>query len=238
MDGLTDTVLQQTPTAARPLLGMTVLVVEDSRFASEAVRLMCLRSGARIRRADSIAAARRHLSIYRPTVLLVDLGLPDGSGLSLIKGFAGASPRIEVILGTSGDTGLQDRVMAACADGFIPKPVDSLAAFQSEILKHLPADRQPPAPRLLADDVIKPDPIAYQDDLTHIAQVLRGPAGDQTLDYVAQFLGGIARSARDHEMDAAVTQLTRLRRKGQDISQGVAVLSTMVDARLAAASPV
>ncbi|MEL7181360.1 MAG: response regulator, partial [Pseudomonadota bacterium] len=54
METLDDLMFTRAPTARRPLLGLTVLVVEDSRFASDAVRLMCLRSGARIRRADSL----------------------------------------------------------------------------------------------------------------------------------------------------------------------------------------
>ena len=80
-DDLESFVLTQSPTAERPLLGLTVLVVEDSRFACEAMRLLCLRSGARIRRADSLKSARRHLSVYRPSIVVVDLGLPDDFGL-------------------------------------------------------------------------------------------------------------------------------------------------------------
>ena len=49
------------PTVNRSLLGLTVLVIEDSNFACEAMRLLCLRSVARIRRADSLRSARQHL---------------------------------------------------------------------------------------------------------------------------------------------------------------------------------
>ncbi len=94
--------LSNHPSPDRPLAGRTVLLVEDSRFASEAIRLLCLRSGARIRRADCLTAARRHLAVYRPSVVIVDMGLPDGSGAELIEELARATPRVPVILGTSG----------------------------------------------------------------------------------------------------------------------------------------
>ena len=93
------------PTREQPLAGITALLVEDSRCASEAMRLLALKSGARLRRADSLAAAHRHLSVYRPMLVIVDMGLPDGSGAELIGTLARAEPRVPVLLGTSGDPG-------------------------------------------------------------------------------------------------------------------------------------
>ena len=236
METLDDLLFTRAPTARRPLLGLTVLIVEDSRFASEAVRLMCLRSGARIRRADSLENARRHLAIYRPNVLLVDVGLPDVSGLSLIRAVAGATPRIDVVLGISGEDHRHD-VLTAGANGYIAKPVGSLAAFQSAILDHLPQNRQPPSPRRVPDETIRPDPIAYRDDLSHIAQVLDDTDDDGALDYVTQFLGGIARIAQDHDLDAAVANLTKLRRAGRNPDAGVVALSQLVQTRIATGGP-
>ena len=110
----------------RPLNGKTVLIVEDSRFICEAARLMCLHSGARLRGADSLAAARRHLNVYFPTIVIIDVGLPDGSGLQLISELAGASPRISVILDTSGDDLMHHQSLKAGADGFLAKPFENL----------------------------------------------------------------------------------------------------------------
>lgn len=196
------------PGPERPLLGITVLAIEDSRFASEAIRLMCLRSGARMRRADSLAAAHRHLAVYRPTVVIADMGLPDGSGASLIAELAVARPRVPVLLGTSGDADAAAAALAAGADGFLPKPVENLAAFQQAILAHLPAGAAPRGPRALPSDVVMPDPVALEDDLQHAADILEGRVPG-TPDYVAQFLAAVAMSAHDAGLAAAATEGAR-----------------------------
>lgn len=236
MDTVDDFMMTRPPTARRPLLGLTVLVVEDSRFACEAVRLLCLRSGARIRRADSLAHAAKHLGVYRPSVLIVDVGLPDGSGLDLIQSCAAVATRIDVILGTSGDTDIESAVLAAGADGFIAKPIASLSAFQSAILTHLPQDRHPPGPRLLTNEIISPDMIAYQDDLSHVASVIDGNEGPENLGYITQFLGGLARSVADDDLDQAVSALAEKHALGSSTPADLTALGAMVQTRLTAGS--
>lgn len=220
------------PTATRPLLGLTVLVIEDSRFACEAMRLLCLRSGARIRRADCLRSARRHLQVYRPSVVIVDIGLPDGSGSELITELTTVEPRVDVVLGTSGDPDGEAQAINAGADGFLAKPITSLGVFQQAVLSNLPADRQPSGLREIPDETINPDRMAFQDDMAHIADVLQDTDDETALDYVAQFLGGVARSAQDKGLEKAATALADARAAGASAQSETAALAGLVQQRL------
>lgn len=235
-DDLSDLVADREPTADRPLLGLTVLVVEDSRFACEAMRLLCLRSGARLRRADCLRSARRHLMSYRPSVVIVDLGLPDGSGLDLIREIAARQPRVPVILATSGNAEGEEPALDAGADGFLPKPIESLHGFQQAILSALPRRTGPLVLRPVGDaeDRVRPDPIALRDDLAHVAALLgRAPEGP-ALHYLAQFLSGVALSAHDAPLRAAAEALSRDRMAGRGIAGDMRRLSGLVQTRLSA----
>lgn len=232
-DDLSDFIATRVATANRPLLGLTVLVVEDSRYASEAMRPLCLRSGARIRRADCLRSAARHLQCYRPGVVVVDMGLPDGSGADLIRVIRDMAPPLPVVLATSGDPDAEDEAMEAGADGILPKPVESLALFQQAILSALPRESRPFGLRALSDERVEPDPLALRDDLIHMAQLLAHAPDRRELGYVAQFLTGVARSAHDDALERAASALGRA---GTPSEAAVSRLAGMVQQRLAAGS--
>ena len=225
--------LTPAPTVNRPLLGLTVLVVEDSRFACEAMRLLCLRSGARIRRADCLRSARRHLQVYRPAIVILDLGLPDGSGAELMHELNEANPRVDVILGTSGDDMNEAVALAAGADGFLAKPLSSLAAFQNKVVSLLPEASRPSGLREIVDDQVQPDEIAFRDDMAHVADMLTTEADGKTLEYIARFLEGVGISAHDEPLTAAAHELREARRKGQALHPFTARVAGLVQERLA-----
>lgn len=232
MDELDTFAPKFSPTAKRPLLGLTVLVVEDSRYASEAMRLMCLSSGARIRRADCLRSARRHLQVYRPSVVVIDIGLPDGSGLDLIAELDRATPRVGAILALSGDDHMRSAALVAGADSFMAKPATALGAFQQAVLAALPKDQQSGAPFAASTETVTPDPLAFRDDMTHIASLLDAPQSGPVLDYVAQFLGSVARSARDDSLETAAADLAMARASGGVSPAKVARLAGLVHERL------
>jgi CheY-like chemotaxis protein len=213
------------------LFAVTILLVEDSRSTSEAIRLFAAESGARVRRADSLHAASRHLAIYRPNVVMIDLGLPDGDGLALIRHLAAAATPLDAIVALSGhERGTwQDAAHAAGAAACLEKPIPSLRAFQEAILSVLPdADsRRAPEERALAVVGRASVNAALIEDLRRarglLAQAL--PCGDtETVAYCAQFL----RSVGDMLGDSALA----IAAAGASDTAGADRLSTLLAARL------
>ena len=186
---------------ALPLSGLTILVVEDSRFASDALRLMCQRSGARLRRAETMEQARAHLRTYCPDVVIVDLGLPDGRGDGLIRDLVTRRQGM-VVLGLSGDPEGRAEALAAGAFGFVDKPFGSLGAFQRLILRHMPG-RFAPTLRDEGSAGQAGDPLALHDDLAHAADLMAMGMDAAERGYLARFVAGLARSTGDADLAAA-----------------------------------
>ncbi|WP_170063416.1 response regulator [Albidovulum inexpectatum] len=128
-----------------PLAGMTVLLVEDSGSASEVLGLACVRSGAHVRRAGNLDLARRLFVSLCPDVAVVDLGLPDGSGLDLIREVS-KMPGVQTgLIAISGDDRAGDDAMAAGADKFIAKPFPGLVSMVRAMLEVTGNGRGPAA---------------------------------------------------------------------------------------------
>ncbi|GEM_PF-1157895 len=184
-----------------PLAGVTILLVEDSRYCAEAMRLLCRKSGARLRRADCQRAAYRHLATYRPSVVVVDIGLPDGCGLDLVRSIRARGNRARpVILVCSGDDPTEARAaaQAAGADEFLSKPLCDPAQFQRKMAALLPGlevrDTQKP---IALHGKIEPDNLAVVDDLRNIRTILLEAIETQKrgrVAYCAQFLLSLAQT--------------------------------------------
>lgn len=198
-----DSTLRSGASRRMGLQGVTILLVEDSRFASDGVRRLAMAVGARLRRAESLALARRHLATYRPDVVIVDIGLPDGSGLELVHDLTRRCPGAPVVLALSGDPDMEERALRAGAADFLCKPIGSLGDFQQAVLRHLPgreASRLAPVPQ-------GSDPLALVEDLTLVKSMLTRPLGAAQRSYLARFLGGLARDIGDPDLALAATDL-------------------------------
>ena len=230
-------------TINRPLLGLTILLVEDSLYCSEAMRLLSIRSGARLRRADSLKAARRHLRIYRPDVALVDIGLPDGSGVEIIHDIMQGQTPLPSIIATCGNIGgdMRADALKAGASFFLEKPMVDLASFQQTILASLPDERKPIGfqPRM-AGVCVAPDAQALKDDLDHIDEVM-GDCFEKNdknlLSYAAQFLNSLGRDANSKRIVQASKRLEVFSQNDgfsrDEVNQEFQVIRNVVDSRLA-----
>lgn len=195
------------PAAAFAIPPRTLLLVEDSRFAAEAVRLVCRRAGIRLRRADSLAAAALHLRVYRPDIALIDLGLPDGSGLDLIAALDASPLRPGRLVAISGDGAFEGSAFAAGADAFLTKPM-TLAGHLAALTGEGPVDAPPPWEGMRERNA-GADPLALRDDLRRVRELLDGPEAPGRLRYAGQFLASVGRALQDSALAEAATAAAR-----------------------------
>ncbi len=105
------------------MIGRTILIVDDHRLFADVVGSALEQLGARIvgpvgTVADAIEASERE----RPDLVLLDLGLPDGTGLDAGRAILAAHPGIAVVaLTASTDPRAATEAVKAGFRGFVPK---------------------------------------------------------------------------------------------------------------------
>ncbi len=114
------------PSLERPLEGMKelrVLLVEDEARMSKLVSRALVRAGFVVDAFDTCADGREALSLIHYDAAILDLGLPDGDGLTLLTATRSNSRNIPILVLTARDT-VEDRVsgLDAGADDYLVKP--------------------------------------------------------------------------------------------------------------------
>ena len=104
-----------------------VLVVDDHELNLKLLERLLELEGREVRAVDSLAAAERAVAEEQPAMIVLDLNLPDGSGLDLTRKLK-AEPRtasIPIVACTAAVMPADEHeALEAGCDAFVAKPID------------------------------------------------------------------------------------------------------------------
>lgn len=143
-----------------------ILVVEDDPEISHALDVSLTRAGYVVRLAATAAEALQSASLQAPDVVLLDISLPDGSGLNVCRALREWSRAPILVVSASDHEGQKVAALDAGADDYVVKPYgvpELLARIRA-------AERRASAPGGEAETVTFGD---VEVDL-HLRRVLRG----------------------------------------------------------------
>ncbi|ASO22301.1 two-component system KDP operon response regulator KdpE [Actinoalloteichus hoggarensis] len=108
----------------------TVLVVDDEKALVRALRINLIAHGYAVLTAHDGTSALRTAASGRPDVVLLDLGLPDLDGTTVIEGLRGWSRVPIIVLSARTESGDKVRALDVGADDYVTKPfgMDELLA--------------------------------------------------------------------------------------------------------------
>jgi len=100
----------------------TVLVVDDEPPIRRLLRTTLTAAGYRVAEAETAAAGLRSLAVEKPDLVILDLGLPDHSGIELIAEIRKASRVPIVVLSARHDERAKVAALDLGADDYVAKP--------------------------------------------------------------------------------------------------------------------
>ena len=102
---------------------MKILVIEDERSLQELIARALLKEHYVVEVASTYGEAWEKLSLFSYDCILLDIMLPDGNGLDLLKAFREEGKALTVII-LSARNSLEDKIIGLeeGADDYLPKP--------------------------------------------------------------------------------------------------------------------
>lgn len=136
---------------------MRILVIEDETDIADPLQRFLQREGHAVDVAGDLATAEAALAVAGFDAVLLDLALPDGSGLDLLRRERRAGNRVPVIIATARDQ-ISDRIagLDAGADDYVVKPYD-LGEVEARLRAHGRRAGGDPASETMLDGELRID---------------------------------------------------------------------------------
>jgi two-component system, OmpR family, KDP operon response regulator KdpE len=130
--------------------GQRILVVDDEPQIVRALKVILRSAGYASEQAESKQEALNALSVRPPDAMVLDLVLPDGSGVDVCAEVRRWSSLPIIVLSAVGDEREKVRALDAGADDYITKPfgVDELLARLRAVLRRATEDGGDPTVRI------------------------------------------------------------------------------------------
>lgn len=212
---------------------MKILVIEDEPDLRSMASDVLKKEGYVVESASSFAEAVQKLSMYEYDCILLDIMLPDGDGLDILRKIASEGNAAKVII-TSARNSVEDKVsgLELGADDYLPKPFH-LAELVARVKSHLRRSRGGERVIVAGNVVLNPDDrtVSVNGNMIHllgkeymilhyfmtrpgrvvdkqaIAESVWGDNADQSdnFSYVYQQIANLKKKMKDAGADIAIT---------------------------------